>query len=153
MCSAILGFSRSVGAGGCAISVMAVGVERTWPALRPTAMPDLCLTSFGILAVLSMGGVRDEVSRRESGRLSARALAIKLRRHDPLSFLQPQASLFVFHKHSRQSRLSASIIELAFLLSSPGPAISRSLIIKSLCLPASTVVSSLVVMIQHVQLR
>lgn len=26
-------------------------MERTWPALMPTAMPERCLTSFGILAV------------------------------------------------------------------------------------------------------
>ena len=27
-------------------------VAHTWPALRPTAMPDFCLTSFGILTVI-----------------------------------------------------------------------------------------------------
>lgn len=29
-----------------------LGGRRTWPALRPTAMPDLCLTSFGMVAVV-----------------------------------------------------------------------------------------------------
>ena len=28
------------------------GRRRTWPALRPTAMPDLCLASFGMVAVV-----------------------------------------------------------------------------------------------------
>lgn len=87
-------FSRSFGADKWGVvATTVVGAERTWPALRPTAMPDLCLTSLGILAVLSMGGGQDQSVCEKAEEVVCVALAEFCRTsHRPISALWPWKS-------------------------------------------------------------
>lgn len=119
-------FSRSFGADKWGVvATTVVGAERTWPALRPTAMPDLCLTSLGILAVLSMGGGQDQSVCEKAEEVVCVALAEFCRTsHRPISALsvvevlrhEPQLSqahapswlgaCFAFSKLAQPSHLS-----------------------------------------------